>query len=292
VNEAEVILAGLDARAPVALRRGVFVGMDAQFAALVDVGSSRFSCEFGAGYVPMPNEAVTVLTVGPRHLLLPQGAKPGEGVVASVTAPYAVVTTDIGDIKMPYVGSAPSAGQPVAIGWSNGPRVLGVLSALSTADEAPSAPPAGGLKTVTFYATQAGSTDRGAPRWWTEQPWASNSTYGFWFYGTQLRDTIPSGATFVSLQMFISRVQDQGGDPRFVLHNGVSKAGGIPSVSAYTEWDPAPGWQTPPGASSWFAALKGGGSQRGIGLNQGGFNKFSSLAQYRASGALKISWRQ
>lgn len=61
-------------------------------------------------------------------------------------------------------------------------------------------------------------------------------------------------------------------------------------MSGPLAWDPANGWNTVPN-NGWFAALIAGGAYYGIGLNQGGFNKFASLAEDGFSGALRIKWK-
>lgn len=284
-------IAELAARPGAQVRRGVFVGLNADFMALVDLGDSRFPCAFGAGIIPEINETVQVLSIGSQHLVFPLAGKPGEGTVVLVASPMVTVQTSIGDVIMPYVGTAPSSGNRVAIGWSEGPRCLGVLSTTVTPPDPPPAPGGGGaLRTVTFRAIAAGSTDRGAPRWWSPNPQAGNSTYGAWFHGTAIKDTIPADAVFEGLQFKVNRIQDQGGQPRFTLHSDPYRAG-VPAMSAYTEWDPPGGWQTPPDPEGWFNELKAGGSRFGVGLNQGGYNIFASLAQDSESGALRISWR-
>lgn len=291
MTEADVILQGLGDRAVVAVNRGVFVGMSSDLLALVDIGESRFPCDFGSGYIPTVGEPVQVLRIGSTNLLFPIGARPGEGTVLTVTAPLVKVQTSIGDFSMPFVGAAPTSGDRVAVIWSEGPKCLGKLSTTPTAPKPiPDPTPPATVQSATFNAINAGSTDRGSVRWWTDQPNAGNTSYGAWFYGTQIKDTIPAGAVFVSLEFFVHRTKDSGGAPRFTLHSDPFVSG-IPAMSAYTDWDPAEGWQTPPDPAGWFAELKAGGSRYGVGLNQGGYNIFASLAQDRSSGALRISWR-
>lgn len=60
-------------------------------------------------------------------------------------------------------------------------------------------------------------------------------------------------------------------------------------MSAYVPWDLPNGWNTLP--AGWFEQLMGGGGYFGIGLNQGGYNKFASLAEDGLSGALRMKWR-
>ena len=288
IEEASQILQGLDARTPVAVRKARFVEPRDGFA-VVDMGDSRFIADF-VGYVPVAGETVQIVSVGERHLLFPAGPKPGIGTVLTVTAGVVTAQTIAGVVAMPYMGTAPSSGDLIGIAWSEGPRCLGKLSS-TPAPPAPIPDPGGGaVRSATFLATDAGSTDRGAARWWQAQPWASNTTFGAWFYGTQIRDTIPAGASLVSLEFFASWASRSGGAPRFALHNQAVKSA-VPAFGAYTEWAPGDGWQTPPMAAAWFAALKAGGASLGVGLNQGGWNQFSSLAQNSMTGAIRISWR-
>lgn len=290
IDEASQILKGLDERTPVAARRGTFIEVSSTGGAVVDMGDSRFVCDFGAGIIPVLGETVIVLSLGQRHILLPSTPKPGVGTVMTETSGIVTVQTVAGEFSMPYVGEPPTSGDLVALGWSEGPRCLGVLTPPPGSPDPTPDPGAGAIRSAIFRAIDAGSTDRGAPRWWTAQPWASNTTFGAWFYGNQIKDTIPSGATLVSLEFYASWQQRQGDAPRFALHNQASK-GGVPGYGGYTPWSPNGGWQVPPDPGTWFTELKAGGPRLGIGLNQGGYNKFSSLAQDSMSGALRISWR-
>lgn len=281
----------------VSVRRGRYIGLSGDLLPLVDMGDSRFPCEFGADYIPQVNEPVQVLTIGSQHLMFPRGAKPKVGTIVTASSPFATVQTSIGDITAIYLGAAPTSGQRVMLEWTeDGPVVAGVLSTTPEPPEppAPDPTPPSQTKRVVFLAAQAGSTDRFQARWWTPNPYASSSTYGAWFYGNQIKDTIPAWAELVDLKIKVNRVQDQGGQPRWVLHDAGAQSSTLPGFSTpYTEWDPPNGWHTPPGslAQDWFSALKAGGAYAGVGLDQGGFNIFASLAQDRESGALDISWK-
>lgn len=278
---------------------GRYVGADGSNA-LVDFGDQRFPVPFLTAFVPEIAEPVNVWSVdGSLFLVGPTQPKPGMGVVATVSGDLVSVVTDYGTFTMPYTAPTvdtppPSSGDTVGIDWSSGAKCY----RLSTSPDPvpPPPPPSGGgsqVQTATFRAQDAGSTDRASARWWTDRPYASNSTFGAWFYGSQVKDTIPAGAQYVSLEFYVSYQQRQGGSPRFTLHNDQTK-GGVPGMSAYWEWSPAEGFQKPVNdatAQSWFNALKAGGDRAGVGLNQGGFNVFRSLAQDGMSGALRISWR-
>ncbi len=290
IDEASVILSGFDERDPMRVRRATFVQVTSQGGAEVDMADSRFVADFGGGYIPAAGETVNIVSVGERHLLYPARALPGTGVILTVTGLMASVQTVTGTYSMPYVGTAPSSGDVVGISWSEQPFVIGKLSVQPSPPPAPPNPGGGVTRSATFMAIDTGSTHRDQVNWWTGRPQAGNTSFGAWFYGTQIRDTIPAGATLVKLEFFVSYIQRQGSAPRFTLHNRPTK-GAMPTFTAYTEWTPGSGWQTPPMAAAWFAALKSGGGQYGIGLNQGGWNIFASRADNGMTGALRISWR-
>lgn len=283
----------LDGKSTVTARVGVFVGTEAG-QALVDMGGERFPTQMVGSYVPAVNDPVHVWSIdGAWFLVGSSRAKPTVGTVLTVSSPNVTVDTSQGVVPAVIGGTAPTSGQRVVLHWTEDGPVTGVILASTPATpEVPATPvtPPSAVREVVFRPIDAGSTDRVSARWWQAQPWASNTTYGAWFYGSQIKDTIPSGAVFVSLEFYVNRVQDSGGAPRFALHSSPTKAG-VPSVTAYAEWDPPNGWGIPPGASAWFDALKAGGAQYGVALNQGGFNKFASLAQDGMSGALRIRWR-
>lgn len=287
--ESEAILNGDDAPR-VDVRKATFVGVVDKLAQ-VDMGDSRFVCDFGSGYIPVVGETVRIWSVGDQHMLFPAGPRPTVGTVLTVSGNIATINTSTGSITAAFAGAAPASGDRVGIVWSeDGPWCSQKLSS-TPPPPGPIPDPGGGTaRSATFRAIDAGSTDRGQARWWNDQPWASTSTYGAWFYGTQFPDTIPASASFVSLEFYVSWQQRQGGIPRFALHDFGFK-NGLPNFGAYAEWDPPGGWQTPPNAAGWFNALKRGGGRLGVGLDQGGYNRFSSLAQDSMSGALRVSWR-
>ena len=283
----------VERKSKVALRVGRYVGNDGNYA-LVDLGDQRVPVLFASWGVPQVNEAVWVESVdGMLRLTAPTTPKPGIGVVETITGTTAVVQTDFGKYTLTVAPTdpMPSSGDTVGIHWSSQAWCT-LLVDLPDPEVPPSAPGAGAgeVQTVEFRAIDSGSTDRGSPRWWQSEVWASNTTFGAFFYGAQIKDTIPPGAEFVSLEFYVSWVQRSGGAPRFALHDSGWK-GGVPNYWPYFEWDPGAGWQTPVDAVGWFNALTGGGAMWGVGLNQGGFNKLASLAQDGMSGALRISWR-
>lgn len=288
--EADAILTG-DDQPRVAVRKATFVGV-VNKAAQVDMGDSRFLCDFGGGYIPVVGEAVRIWSIGDQHFLFPAGPRPAVGTVLTVAGLTVSVSTSVGTVTAAYAGTAPTSGDRVGIVWSeDGAWCSQKLSSTPPPPE-PVPDPGGGpkVRSATFKAIDTGSHNLGSSNYWQAQPWAGNTVLGGWFYGTQIRDTIPAGAVFQSLEFYVDRPQDQGGAPNFGLHGYAGKTGQL-SFQNVTAWDPGSGWQTPPNASTWFNALKAGGGRLGVGLQHGGFNKFSSRAQNSMTGALRISWK-
>lgn len=283
----------VERKSTVVPRKGRYVGNSGLYA-LVDLGDQRVPVQFATAWVPQINEPVWVDSVdGVLRLIGPTIPKPGIGVVQTITGTTASILTDFGEFTMTVAPTdpMPTSGDTVGIHWSSQPWCT-LLVDLPDAPEAPTDPGGGSgvVQSAEFRAIAAGSTDRGSVRFWTSEVYASNSTYGVWAYGSQIKDTIPASAQFVSLEVYVSWRQKQGGAPRWVLHN-LAALSGVPSVSGYSEWSPGEGYQTPPGAEGWFNALKAGGGSWGVGFNQGGFNIARSLSADGMSGALRIRWK-
>lgn len=291
-SDTDRLLALIEGKSTVTSRVGTFVG-SANGQALIEIDKSRFPVAFLTTYIPTVYEPVHVWSVdGQWFILGPTVGKPRVGTVLTVSSPRATVSTSQGNVSAIIGGTAPTSGDRVLLDWTEDGPVTGLrLATTAVAPPTPPDPGGGGstVKEAIFRAIDAGSTDRGSARWWQAQPWASNTTFGAWFYGSQIKDTIPSGAQLVSMEMYINRVQDSGDPPRFTLHTDGWK-GGIPGMSAYVAWDPPNGWNAVPSAG-WFGSLIAGGPYWGIGLNQGGFNKFAALTQDGLSGALRIKWK-
>jgi hypothetical protein len=286
----------IDGKSKVTTRVGRYAGNDGNLA-LVDLGDQRIPVRFATPWVPEINEPVYVDTIdGVSRLVGPTSPKPGMGVVTTVSGDKVNVLTDFGTFSTVWAAYAPdapspSSGDTVGIDWSTGPRCY----RLSTSPEPVPPPPdpgggGGRIMSAEFRAVDAGTTHPNGD-WWQSQPWAADGNVGAWFYGNTIRDTIPAGAVFESLQIYINRVQRTGDPPNWALHNLPWKDG-VPAFGPSTPWHPdGNGWQTPPDPQGWFNALKAGGSAAGIGLNHGGYNKFASRTQDGATGALKITWR-
>lgn len=288
----------LNTKSRVASYIGRYVTNDGM-SAVVDFNDQRITIPFETDYVPQVNEPVVIRSFDGQVVLVgPSTPKPGTGVVTTVGTTTVTVETDFGSFKMPFAGTAPGSGDTVGISWSTTPwcTKLSTSPVLPPPPPDPSGPTGPQTHTRVFRAVQAGSTRRDRVDFWTDRPYASDSYYGLWFYGSQIKDTIPASAEFVSLEMFIAYDQRRGDPPRFMLHSDqYANSNRLPAMSGTWTWNAAPDWQTPMGdsnvAGTWFAALKNGGDRAGVGLNMGGYNIFKSLEHEAQSGALRITWR-
>ncbi len=293
-DDTDIVLRLLAGKSGVTILPGTFVS-GTLTTYTVDVGGGRIPAKPLGGYLPEINEPVWVLFLDggtgqarDTYVLGPTVTKPGKGVIASVASNLATITTAYGTVVVPYPsGATPVAGDTWKITWQGGGFAIAKMSVDPAPGTAPGAP-AGGTTTHvdTFTAQDAGSFQSG--RWWTPEVWASDNNLGAWFYGTKIADTIPTGATIVKVEVYISPNQVYGNPPNFALHNYQTKPGGSPTLTSVTAVGiSGAGFVTLP--TAFGTALKSGGGSAGVGVSHGGYNKFRSLAQDGQSGALRIT---
>jgi hypothetical protein len=180
----------------------------------------------------------------------------------------------------------PVIGHRVALNWAvPGGFLLGRLSSDAILDPPPvtPTPPAGPTNfDVTFNPTDSGTY---GSRWQSTEVWASASTRGAWFYGSQMASTIPDNATIDAVNIYLSSFYDLGDPPILSLHSQQSKGGAPDVIASHTAFSGS-GWASLP--PSWGDALKTGGAY-GIGTNHGGYHKYRPAGQGN-SGALAIRW--
>lgn len=265
---------------------GTYVSTDG-VRATVDVGGGRIPADF-CGYLPEVNEPVWVLFInGTATILGPTLEKPGRGTVSGAPSGNLVpVDTDAGPLNLPYAaGLSLSAGQVVKLGaWNDGGFVFAIMSTSPTAEAPPDAPGGGGGDhTEIFTATDSGSYRGG---WWTAQVYASDTNTGAFFYGTKIADTIPDGATIVSIEIYISISDLEFQAPNIGVHGSASKPGGNVSVAFSAPVNIADGWIGIPTSHGDYLKANAGG----IGIDSGGFSILNSLDADPQSGALRIHW--
>jgi hypothetical protein len=279
IDEATQLLKLISEKSKVTVLAGTFVSASAA-GCVVDAGGGRIPAQFGTSYLPEISERVWLWFIdGVAFMMGSAMAKPGQGTVVSVAAGLVTLSTDFGQILVPYNGAlTPTAGQVLKLTWQGGGYAGSIMSTSPAAAIAPPPPPvAGGGSTGhtdTFTAINAGSF---RDRWWTSQLYASDNNLGAWFYGSKIADTLPAAAVISSIQVFVSAQQITGSAPNFGVH---------PHQSASTAISIAPGWVGLP--LIFGNALRAGGGSFGIGLDHGGYSILKSLTQDGQSGALRI----
>jgi len=291
-SEATELLRQIGAKSKVTTFTGTFVSYDAT-GCVVDIGDGRIPAALGSGYLPETGEQVLVWFVdGAPYVMGPSTPRPHSGTVATVASGLVTVNTPVGVTDpLPYVGSAPAVGAAVRIIWGNGGGIVFTATPATGIPTPPPPPPVTTKRhTDTFNAIGAGTWNTGggdsATSYFNSEVWASNTTIGFWFYGTKVPDTIPAGAKIERVQLYIAARQIFGGAPVFTTHNragapGISLSGGSAIGVSNYQWIDLP--------VSFGNALRRGGGAYGIGTRHGGYNIFKSLAADGQSGALRIT---
>lgn len=257
---------------------------------LVDISGNRVPATLGTSWLPEVNEVVWLWVIGDRFFIMgPAAIKPDQGVVQSVTSGLVTLTTSLGTtVICPYAGTTPSAGQSMKLLWHGG--AFAMLMSTSPAGNTPPPAPAPSATTHAdeFPAIDAGSY--GSGRWWTPQVYASDSNLGAWFYGSKISDTIPAAASIQKVELYVSPQQISGSAPNFAVHPYQTNPGVSPALSTVGAVGVGPGWVDLGSVGVAIGnALKAGGGSFGVGLNHGGYNIFSSLAQDGYSGRLRIT---
>jgi hypothetical protein len=158
---------------------------------------------------------------------------------------------------------------------------------------------------MTFTADRVQSF-RGS-RWRTDRSEAIQGDWGgygintgAWFYGKKITNAL-HGATILKFEIFMSR--ESGGSyaaqqPTVWLHNHESVPAGAPSLQGGTDYLLAglavgnSGWLT---NQTWCGQALANGTSKGIACYTAGSSPyivFSSLAQSRSSGAIRLTYRR
>lgn len=284
--DAREVLIRIGEKSTVKVIAGNFRGLDG-LRALVDFDGGRVPAHFATSWRPVVNDDVWVMVVdGVAWMIGPTAPPASDGTVASVAGGLATISTDIGEIYATYnQGVTLTAGQQVKLISNDGYHVVGVKS---TSPAPPEVPPAGGSvgaeTTQTFTPVDSGSFQS---YWWTSRVYSSSSNQGCWFYGSKIPDTIPANAEILAVQINLSAVQIQGGDPTFVTHGHKTKPSGHPGLGSGTAVDvTGSGWYDLP--LSFGNALRAGGGAFGVGCPGGGYNIFAGGSP---SGDLRIRYR-
>lgn len=292
MSESTQILELLARKSKVTPLSGTFVSYDG-VGCQVDVGDGRMDAMLGSGYLPGVGEAVLVMFIdGIPYVMAPSTPRPHVGTVTAVNAGLVALSTVAGPVgPCSYSGSAPTVGQVMRLVWHGGP--FAVPATAEPGSVAPGNPGGGGTTQHVddFWATSTGTWNSAfgggtATGYFNSEVWASNTTLGFWFYGTKTQDTIPGTAVIQRVQMYVAARQIQGGAPIFTVHDnpsppGDALSGGVALGVSNFAWVDLP--------LSFGDALKQGGGAYGVGVRHGGYNIFKSLSADGMTGALRIT---
>ncbi|MAP64051.1 MAG: hypothetical protein CMH34_09985 [Microbacterium sp.] len=268
-DDADVTLALFDGKSKVQLLAGQYRGLDG-LRAVVDFDGGRVPAHSTTSYRPEINETVWVAVIdGVAYMLGPTVPKPADGEIVSTSSGIATVSTDVGEVQATYnSGASFSASDQVKLMWGNGCHIVGLKSTSPSAQEVPTAPGGSGERvTKTFAAIDSGSYQPGYG-WRINDVWSSANNYGAWFYGTKIRDTVPSSADIIKAEIYLPPPERLTGTRPFGRHPYASKPAGAPTISATSTLSGTSGWTEIP--TSLIDHLKS--NVGGLGFDLGGWN--------------------
>lgn len=279
----------------VELLAGVFVAADG-VRAVVDVGNSRVTVSAMGFTFPAPGSSVWLLRVGKQFLMLGSAApRHGLGRVTATGSPRCTVEYPAGSGVTQLMGYpsniTPAVNDVVLIDWSSSDGTIIDKITIAPGVVVPVAPPAPAptVGSAVFNAGDSGTFYVPGGRWNTLEVWAvtTGNNVGAWFYGNQIRDTIPDTATITSAEIYLPLFYDIGSAPVAQVHTSASKPGGNVAVTGGTHsLSPRAGWSPIPAAFIDHMKVHGGG----IALVGGGWAKYRPVGVDGASGALRVSW--
>ncbi len=253
----------------------------------VDVGNGRIPARFGSGYLPEVNETVEVWIFDDdtAYVMASTLTHAPQGTVNTVSGNTVLLDTAFGPVTAPFLGSAPAAGQVMALRWHGGPMALGVVSTprrhrsrrfrRSSTDGARRHVPRDrrGLVQPVRVAAGAGLVVGLVP--------------GRVVPGDEDRRHDPASAQMQRVELYLSPQQIRYAPPNFALHPHPTKPAGAPAFGATQPIAAAAGWIDLPSAGA--TRSRHGGGSFGVGVNHGGYSIFRSLAQDGMSGAIRIT---
>lgn len=271
-------------------KTGVFVARQGN-QVVVNLGETTVTLPFNGISLPPPghpvrieNRAGSFVVTGAARPL------PGQGIITATGSPTATVTAWGVAYQLPFrSGYSPTVNDQVDITWSADGGII--QGSLSTTPTPPTPPPAvipeQGPQTFhpsPFTATWSGTWN--GTRWWLNDVWAGDNSYGAWGYGGKLADTIPDSAQIVSAAMYLPALSLFGAMPNLGWHNSGDQPPGNVSVNAAAALPQKSGWVPIP--TSLIDVLKT--TAGGLGFLHGGFNKYRGIQADSLSGALDITW--
>jgi hypothetical protein len=249
------------------------------------------------GQFPAVGDSVMVLQIGTTFICLGAIPKPAHGVVTAAAAGgrVAVRADDGATYSLNYNHLyTPAVNDHVKIDWDLiGGFVVGPLAAAPTGDPnivipvGPPQPEDGGTKNyqATFNPTDSGTWNGSS--YFTTQVYCGDSTLGAYFYGTQIRDTIPDNAAITGVALYVDETTNYypSSLATFGTH-GLPGKSGSPGTGNAVAISAGSGWK---GLPTGFGDLLKTGAAYGLATNHGGYHIFSPKGVGN-SGALTITW--
>lgn len=270
---------------------GVFVSQQGAVAT-VDVAGVRLEVKSTTTVPVLPSDSVRLERRGSS--LVMTGPTSPRAVTGRVTVAGNPATVEYPD------GSGVTATLPVATGltvdvdaivfldWASGGLVVAVIEA-PVQPEPPDPPPGedAGPKVVTreFDAVDSGSFQSGYG-WRTNDVWSSASNIGAWFYGTQVKDTIPDGAKIRKAWIYLPRPIRLLGARPFGRHTAEKKPGGSLSITDTSTLGKTSGLVEIPTSLVDFLKANDGG----LGFALGGYNIWPGTQKDGRSGQLRVEY--
>ena len=218
-----------------------------------------------------------------------------QGTVQSVASNIATVLGDDGHTRRWFFGSGLTLtnGDRVALDYA---RRLAVKLATDTDSGAPAVAtpgkaPTTGKSTRTFRPIRSNDYYHPGSRWDTANPTVSEGRSGYYWYGTQIGDTIPDSATVLSAKVSLVELWDNvpGVASGMGYHGQADRGGSPPGLSG--------GISVSNGGdiniASWASQLRNG-TAKGIGFYRdqpSGTNGWRSFADSSRSGFITITWQ-
>lgn len=255
-----------------------------------------------ASDVPRLQSNVWVLIVGQLAIAVGQPVRAPMGTVTGTPA-NGLVDVLVDDGITSTVGFAtsytPAAQHRVLLDWRAGGHIL-IRTDPAAAQPSPEVPPPTNpgtpvvSKSRTFYASDSASHRRGGA-------WQSGSVYfgqsfdsSGYFYGTQIADTIPDGATITGVRVYLEVLQASGvATMPLSLHASAGRSGGGLALDQTVDIGSMPAGfrgdvQLPAG---WGDLLKTG-ARLGIGTSGAGLRVLKGSSANAACGAMTLDWKE
>lgn len=261
----------------------------------VNVGGTEQTMTW-VGPAPWRGDSVRVTSAAGRPFCeLIMGA--AQGTVVSSAGGFTTATGD-DSVSYTYVhlsSTAPTSGQRVRLDHAGRCVPAGVYSVEPADSEfvpptAPPTPGGSGTRTQTFNPTDSGDWYHSGGSWVSQTPTISVNHSGYYFYGTQIADTIPDSAAIVSASIALAELWDNvPGTGSIMGSHGYSvKPGFAPGLSGSVGVNNSGVYSI----LGFAAALKTGaaygiGFYRGDGAPGTGYRAYGSYTQ---SGAITITW--